>query len=249
MPGHDLNPVRILLIDDDVLSRELLTLLLIGEGYVVEGVDSGDAGLEYLRQSPGDLPTLILTDLQMPGLTGSELAQKIRTVCTSQGVTQPLLLGMSASQPDDVTRRSFDEFLLKPFTMRDFAVALMTGTTKHEAANGSSLLPSAVLNEEIYHQLAESIPREQLHQLYALCISDVEARVGRMRTAAARGDDDLYRREAHSIKGSSGMVGAIELHALSADMEAQGLTAANHVASLNEMLPLCERLKVILIAR
>lgn len=252
MSGHVSNPVKILLIDDDILSRELLTLLLTSEGYIIAAADSGEAALEQLRKMPDELPDAILIDLQMPGLSGSALAQKLRAACNSHGTPQTLLLAMSGSHPEDAIRRSFDEFLLKPFTMPHLAATLATGAKKPDsakAANGSSSLPSASLNENIYRQLSESIPRQQLHQLYSLCISDIEGRIARMRTAVASGDDDSYRREAHAIKGGSGMVGATDICSLAADMEAQGIKTANHVASLNEMLPLCERLKVILIAR
>ena len=252
MPSNDHNPVSILLIDDDELSRELLTLLLSAEGYDVEAMDSGDAALRHLQQTPRKPPQVILSDLQMPGITGPELAQKLRAACASQRAPRPLLLAISGSRPDDATRNSFDGFLLKPFTMQDLATALTT-QTQHSGSTvpteSPSPLPSVSLNEDTYRKLTDSIPGEQLNQLYALCLSDIEARTARMRTAATSGDDACYRREAHAIKGGAGMVGATEIHRLATDMEQQGLDTANHVASLDEMLLSCERLRVILIAR
>jgi len=43
------NPVRILVVDDDTMSRELLGVLLEGEGYTVESSDSGESALTLLR--------------------------------------------------------------------------------------------------------------------------------------------------------------------------------------------------------
>lgn len=250
MITSDRNPVEVLLIDDDEMSREVLTLLLSAQGYAVQAVDSGNAALDHLLRTQGKLPQAILTDLQMPGITGTELAQRLRAACGASGAVQLRLLAMSGSQPDEATRCSFDGFLLKPFTMQAFVGALAsrpTGPAKTEVEDSAP--PVASLDEDIYGKLASSMSREQLHQLYSLCLSDIEGRIARMQTAASGGDDASYRREAHAIKGGCGMVGALEIHALAGAMETKGLDAANHVASLDEMLLLCERLRVILVAR
>ena len=73
-------PVRILVVDDDELSREVFSLLLQGAGYTVETAESGDAAMAHLQTS-SSLPEVILTDLQMPGTTGDELARKLRDLC------------------------------------------------------------------------------------------------------------------------------------------------------------------------
>jgi HPt (histidine-containing phosphotransfer) domain-containing protein len=69
-----------------------------------------------------------------------------------------------------------------------------------------------------------------------------------MRQSASEGDDDSYRKEAHAIKGGCGMVGALELQRLATSMEERGLGDANHVASLDEFMLACERVRRILIA-
>jgi HPt (histidine-containing phosphotransfer) domain-containing protein len=86
-----------------------------------------------------------------------------------------------------------------------------------------------------------------LEELYELCLSDAQARIAGMRRSASEGDDAAYRREAHAIKGGCGMVGAAELQSLATSMEERGLSDANHVASLDEFMLACERLRRILI--
>jgi hypothetical protein len=49
MRASDPHPKTLLLIDDDAISRELLALLLAGEGFAVLVCDSGKAALEHLR--------------------------------------------------------------------------------------------------------------------------------------------------------------------------------------------------------
>ena len=247
MPDSN-QPIQILLIDDDEISREVMSLLLTAQGHVVDAVESGKEALNHLQESPAKRPHAILIDLQMPGLSGAELAHALRDAC-AQGGTIPILVAMSGSLPDRATLSSFDGFLPKPFTMQDFANALITRPAGAPIASETPATSAASLDEAIYRKLSESLPQKQLHELYRMCLSDVEARTARMRAAGAGGDDATYRREAHAIKGGCGMVGAAELHSLAARMEAQGLGDANHVASLDEMLLLCERLRGILIAR
>ncbi len=117
-------PLRILVIDDDALSREVFALLLQDAGYVVETVDSGDAALLYLQTAPS-LPQIILSDQQMPGTTGNELARQLRNLCGPATT----LLAMSASAPEDGSDQEFDRFLLKPFTMETFAAAIASRTS------------------------------------------------------------------------------------------------------------------------
>jgi CheY-like chemotaxis protein len=234
-------PVQILVVDDDALSREVLALLLHGAGYAVETADSGDASLLHL-QTANLLPQVVLTDLQMPGTTGNELAVGLRGLCGPA----TMLLAMSASTPDDGSDREFDGFLLKPFTMETFTAAITGKTTKVvKEPNGAG---ATVLDEVIYSKLDRSLRRPQLKQLYALCLADAERRFATMQQAASGNDDAAYRREAHAIKGGCGMVGALELQTLATSMEERGLSD-DHVASLKEFIVACERLRGMLIAR
>ncbi len=231
-------PVQVLVVDDDALSREVLALLLLRAGYAVETVDSGDAALLHLKTAH-PLPEVVLADLQMPGTTGRELTQSLRSLCGSATT----LLAMSASAPDDGSEREFDGFLQKPFTMETFASAIGNGTA--ETGKKSSGKTSAVLDQVIYRKLAGSMRRPQLEQLYTLCLTDTERRLAKMRLAASNHDDAVYRREAHAIKGSCGMVGAAELQTLATSMEERGLSD-DHVASLDEFTLACERLRRML---
>lgn len=234
-------PVRVLVVDDDELSREVFTLLLEDAGYAVETSESGDGALVRL-QAPGTLPEVILTDLQMPGTTGNELARQLRALCGPETT----LLAMSASTPDEHPETAFDGFLLKPFTTEAFAAAIAGRTTA--AATDSKSGEVEVLDQSIYGKLAASMLPSRLEQLYELCLTDAESRVASMRQAASNGDDAAYRREAHAIKGGCGMVGALEMQTLATSMEKHGLSD-DHVASLREILVACERLRGMLIAR
>jgi CheY-like chemotaxis protein len=234
-------PVRVLVIDDDDLSREVLALLLHHEGYATETADSGDAALEQLRATR-PLPDVVLADLQMPGTTGRELVRRLRNLCDPAAT----ILAMSASEPDDESAQEFDGLLLKPFTMEAFAAA--TSGAKPDTAQKSHSIDTTILDESVYRNLARSMRPPQIEKLYELCLTDTETRLASMRQAASDGDDAAYKKEAHAIKGGCGMVGALELQTLATSTERRGLSD-DHVASLKEFMVACKRLRGMLIAR
>ena len=232
--------LRILVVEDDEVSREVLGLLLQAEGYEVESVDSGDAALVHL-QTMHPRPGVVLTDMQMPGTTGDALARQVRDLCGEE----TLVLGMSASDLEEGAGQEFDGFLLKPFGMETLAEAIAGG--KRAAGDNPGGKDESVLSGVVYEKLAGSMPQPRLEQLYALCLTDAENRIAAMRQAASDGDDGAYRKGAHAIKGGCGMVGAIELQRLATSMEERGLRD-DHIASLNEFILACERLRRILVA-
>jgi CheY-like chemotaxis protein/HPt (histidine-containing phosphotransfer) domain-containing protein len=113
------NPKRVLVIDDDPMSRELLSFLLEHEGYAVQSADCGESALALLKRQPA--PDLVLTDMQMPGTAGAELARKLRRACGPSTV----LLAMSGNQPPAEAISLFSSFLLKPFHVEQVTAALL----------------------------------------------------------------------------------------------------------------------------
>jgi YesN/AraC family two-component response regulator len=69
--------LKILLIDDEKGTRKLLSISLRNEGYDVITADNGKSGLELFRQ---ESPSIILTDLQMPGMDGIDVLRRIKQI-------------------------------------------------------------------------------------------------------------------------------------------------------------------------
>jgi Response regulators consisting of a CheY-like receiver domain and a winged-helix DNA-binding domain len=230
-------PIRILIIDDDALSRELLQLLLSREGYEVEAAESGEAALEIMRRRQA--PDAVLADLQMPGIRGADLALELRKACAPSS----RLIAISASSSDEL--EGYDAFLLKPFPAEALATVL-TGNPA-PALNEPIRQNVPILDQTVYDKLASSMQPERVNQLYAFCLADAKKRVAAMREAATQGDDATYRREAHAIKGGTGMVGAVELQTIASTMEDRGIPA-NYLATLDEFLIACDRVERMLLA-
>ena len=235
--------LTLLLVEDDELSREVLGMQLSAAGFQVSTADSGDAALALLRTHP-EPPDVVLSDLHLPGISGNALAQELRQFCHTSSV----LLAISASTPPAESWRDFDGFLLKPFAMEAVSAALRRDK-KDQPTMPLAPPTTSPLDESIYRALLASMPGAQLSKLYELCLNDAETRIVSMQQAGASRDATTFRHQAHTIRGSCSMVGAKELEHLAGSLEENGLDATNYVASLNELLDSCHRLRRMLFAR
>src|SRR5690349_7239932 len=83
--------MKVLLAEDDLVSRCMLQAALAGWGYDVVVAEDGSQAWELLQQA--DAPRLVILDWMMPGLTGVEICRRLRR---STSVSREMLSG---SQP------------------------------------------------------------------------------------------------------------------------------------------------------
>jgi CheY-like chemotaxis protein len=232
---------QVLIIDDDLLIRELMELLLSHKGCEVHQAASGEEALAMFAGTEQLRPSVVLADMQLPGIAGTALANRLRTLIGS-GIR---ILAMSGSQPDEAELEGFDGFVRKPFREADLNTLIEEDVPSSEGVDSPASSP---LNEEVYEKLASSMSQEQLTHLYQLCLDDCRRRIDAIRQAAGQNNMDACRKEAHTIKGSCGMVGATEIASLGELIESHGLVA-NPEDALNQMMLACGRLKDRLCAR
>jgi DNA-binding response OmpR family regulator len=103
---------RIVLIEDDVEIRRLVADALAGQGHDVE---SADRALEGLEMAVKDQPDLVIMDLGLPDVDGTELLRMIRAV------SQVPVVVITARGADDVVVATLDsgadDYLVKPFSV------------------------------------------------------------------------------------------------------------------------------------
>lgn len=106
-------PCRLLVIDDAPFHRETLAYMLRTQGFLVTEAAGGQEGLRRLRETPVDL---VLTDLQMPDLSGWEVARWVRYL--RPGLPIVLITGSPevTDAPSDL-RALVSAILSKPFTI------------------------------------------------------------------------------------------------------------------------------------
>ena len=107
------HPKRVLIVEDNDVTRDVMSLILEGDGYQVSTAANGRSALERLRG--GDRPCVILLDLMMPVMDGWQFRQEQRrdraladipvVVCTAAGdAAQKAALGVEdlLSKPVEV---------------------------------------------------------------------------------------------------------------------------------------------------
>jgi len=112
---------RILLVDDDLSIRKISAQMLTASGYQVDTAEDGAVGWEALHASSYDL---LITDNNMPKVSGVELVKKLR----SARMTLPVVLATGDIPTEALNRNPslrLAAMLLKPFTMAD-----LLGTVK-----------------------------------------------------------------------------------------------------------------------
>jgi CheY-like chemotaxis protein len=125
-PGPLLIPLRVLVADDNVVNRRLLSALLERQGYEVVPVSDGrEAVLAAAREGFG----LVLMDLQMPNVDGITAARAIRADEGSRvGARRVPIVGISADAIEVVRTRcleaGMDDVIAKPVSASDLARVL-----------------------------------------------------------------------------------------------------------------------------
>src|ERR1700751_564898 len=102
---------NILVVDDEKSQREILELILTGEGYDVTTAASGEAAIKFAKDRRFDLA---LTDLKMTGMDGIELLSKLLAYDSSIIVILLTAHGSIESAKEALRRGAFD-YLEKPF--------------------------------------------------------------------------------------------------------------------------------------
>lgn len=87
-------PARILLVDDDALSRELLHTVLARAGYAVADANSGAQALVQVTAQP---PDLILLDVEMRGLSGYDVCKRLKANPATRDIRIIMLTGYEST--------------------------------------------------------------------------------------------------------------------------------------------------------
>lgn len=105
---------KILVVEDEKSLSEPLAYLLRREGYDVSVVDNGPAAIDALDQSP---PDLMLLDLMLPGLSGTEVCREVRT----RSSLPIIMLTAKDSEVDIVVGLELgaDDYVTKPYSSRE----------------------------------------------------------------------------------------------------------------------------------
>jgi len=221
---HDLP--TILIIDDDMVSREVMATVLTMSGFMVHTASDAMDALAILDAGSW-AAEVILMDSQMPGLNGTALVEQLRAR------TKATIYAISGSKISDQLIAAVDGFLMKPFNVSALQALLEKRAMPATAPELTADMP--VVNPEVLEQLREMMSEASVREIYAAIVSDLDKRMATLKTAIANKDVREVRRIGHSIKGGCGMAGALEAAHLGSLLESESNQLDNSEAILKEL--------------
>jgi len=117
--------MNILIVDDNPIALDLLEHTLKRSGYQVVATDSASEALEILNEGNCQM---VISDWEMPGMTGLELCRRIRSTSFMNYIYVILLTGRTeASDPVEGMSAGADDFVLKPFQPSELTLRVRAG--------------------------------------------------------------------------------------------------------------------------
>ncbi|MFN8014194.1 MAG: response regulator transcription factor [Dermatophilaceae bacterium] len=131
-------PARLLVVEDDEVINESLTLRLEAEGYAVTRAFDGPGAVEAFTADP---PDVVLLDFMLPGFDGLEVCRRIQAIrpvpvlmLTARDEETDILIGLAVGADDYVT---------KPFRMREVVARVQALLRRVERAAELAARPTA----------------------------------------------------------------------------------------------------------
>jgi signal transduction histidine kinase/HPt (histidine-containing phosphotransfer) domain-containing protein len=232
-------PLKILIAEDNLINQELAMAMLIKMGYQPDVVDNGLAVLEALQVEHYDL---LLLDVQMPEMDGLETADYLVNHWHElhTGYERPTIVAMTASamqgDREMCLRAGMDDYISKPImmdslqrTIEKWAVSNISEevaderiVVKVEKAQNSSVIDRAAIRN-----LEQINPKLIGRMIHLFTAEEAPALLQNLRQAIANHDSKEVSYNAHTLKGSSNILGAKALGKLCLEVELKGKNGDN----------------------
>ena len=109
---------RVLVVEDNPLNMKLFSAMIAAEGYEVLEATSGRDGLEMAQRQH---PDLIIMDIQLPGMSGIEVAQRLKADTATHGI--PIIATTAFAtrgEEETIMRSGCDAYMAKPIAISQF---------------------------------------------------------------------------------------------------------------------------------
>lgn len=209
------NP-KILLVDDDELSRRMMGLLLSEKGY---NYDTASNGLEAVEAVQSQLYDIVLMDLQMPLMDGFDATRKIRE--WEAGQKHVPIVALTAMLFDNEIQKCLsvgvDECIAKPFDTDTLFHLIDSFASKSEQPTSNDEL-QIVENDDalMVLDIQGALPRfseniDVYQEFLKEFIAELPDRMEQFRKAFQSSDFSTLSDSAHNLKGVSASLGARQL--------------------------------------
>lgn len=221
-PGARIAGVRVLVVDDSDINREVATRILESEGAQVVTADNGKQAVEWLAAHP-EGADIVLMDIQMPEMDGHAAADAIRNTLQLRALPViALTAGAFKAQQDAALTAGMNDFLSKPYQMdqlidmvsryvrRASAGDLPQGTQAPQPDSPGLDVETGLAawgSPDIYGQFLS-----RFAQQYGETGSDILARV-------RAGELGQAGKLVHKMRGSAGTLAVVHVHRLAGELE------------------------------
>ena len=240
-PARRARSLRILLVEDNRVNQFLAMELLTVRGHSVNVATGGREAIALYERDRFDL---ILMDVQMPDMDGLEAVAAIRAREKAGAPRTPIVAMTAHAMKGDRERfleAGMDEYVSKPIRVEDLFDAIERVLPSPPEGDPPAILP---LDRAAALTKVRNKP-DLLRDLIRIFLEDGPKYLAEMKRGLAGRDGPALMRAGHTIKGSSGYLGAEVVHRLAARIEALGAEkkfdeAATAVADMEREM---ERLK------
>ena len=221
----DFSGQRVLLVEDNELNREVACGLLQESGLLIDQAEHGQIALDLLRASADGHYALVLMDMQMPVLDGIATTEALRR--EPRFASLPIVAMTANAMPADRERclaAGMNDHLGKPIEPAELWITLgrwLVARAEPQAQVAQATAPDWVLpGVDVASGLRRVLGKPELYRrlLDKFAASQAEF-APRLRQLLAAGEQEGAEREAHSLKGLAGNLGAGDLAAQAAALE------------------------------
>jgi DNA-binding response OmpR family regulator len=141
--------MRLLLVEDEEKVSRFIVSGLKAEGYAVDSVPDAKQGQDYITSCDYDV---VVLDLNLPGMSGSDLLQQVRR----RNTKVPVLILTARDSLDDKVRnfeRGADDYLTKPFAFAELLVRIKALLRRGPVERASVLTVEDLQLNRIAHQV------------------------------------------------------------------------------------------------
>jgi PAS domain S-box-containing protein len=220
-PAHG-DALRVLLVEDDMMNREVAILLLGSMGHHADVVSSGAEAIDAVSARSYDA---VLMDVAMPSMDGLSTTRAIRRLGGT--VHQPYVVALTANAlPGDAEvclAAGMDDYVAKPIRRGELSRALAAAAAPGPRRMAlPDVAPSPVTSEfdsAVLNRILAEFGPDPLQRLMAIFRSQAPRLANDASVALAAGDADATYRAAHTLKSSAANIGAVGLATASAQLE------------------------------
>jgi PAS domain S-box-containing protein len=234
--------VRVLLVEDEDVSREVALRVLSRRGHAVTSASNGRQALALWEATSASFD-IIVTDISMPEMSGLELTRAVRQREGSSGKRIPIIAMTANAMKGEAERcieEGMDGYIPKPIQRQEFLRMIEQSSRRPTVPEPASAPPAAPpacdLNELLaaYDNETSFVAR-----LINMFFSVYQEELPKLRSAVATRDAREVARAAHRIKGSVGNLKGKTLQNVAKTLEMSA--RAGDVANLPQLFVELER--------